>query len=123
MDHHIKFNASGIPKSLTKAHGTRHVLRVFFSTQNEEIENRKALRQRNMTQRRERFEKRSRSDPEYVKSLDMKECMLEVQGMLIGKLAAQENHFKGLAIVLGFDVVDFEERVKEVEEVIQALQY
>ena len=73
--------------------------------------------------RRERLEELSSSDPEYVKSLDIKECMLEVQGMLVGKLAAEENHFKELAVLPGFSIIDFEERVKEVEEVIQALQY
>lgn len=73
--------------------------------------------------RRERLEHLANSDAEYAKSLDIKECMLEVQGMLVGKLAAEENHFKGLAVLSGFHVIDFKERVKEVEEVIQALQY
>jgi len=73
--------------------------------------------------RRERLEELSHSDPEYIKSLDIKECMLEVQGMLVGRLAAEENHVKGLVVIPGFCITDFEERVKEVVEVIQALQY
>ncbi len=36
----------------------------------------------------------------------------------MGKLATEENHFKGLAVLPGFYIIDFEERVKEVEEVI-----
>ncbi len=65
----------------------------------------------------------SNPDPEYRKLLDTKECTLEVQGMLIGKLTAEENHFKGLAVLPGFCITDFEERAKEVGEVIQGLQY
>lgn len=49
--------------------------------------------------------------------------MLEVQGMLLGKLATEENHVKGLAVLPGFYITDFEEPDKEVGEVIQALQY
>lgn len=76
-----------------------------------------------MIRRRKRLEELAHSDPEYAKALDTKECMLEVQGMLLGKLATEENHLKGLAVLPGFCITDFEERVKEVGEVIQALQY
>ncbi|KAL2056561.1 hypothetical protein ABVK25_002955 [Lepraria finkii] len=97
--------------------------RKFSSTQDEEIQTRRLLRHQNMAKRRERLKELSDSDPEYAKSLDIKECMLEVQGMLVGKLAAEENHLKGLAVLPGFCITDFEERLKEVAEVIQALQY
>ena len=49
--------------------------------------------------------------------------MLEVQGILIGKLAAKENYFKGLAVLSSFYIINFKERAKEVGEVIQGLQY
>ena len=48
----------------------------------------------------------------------MKECMLEVQGMLLGKLAAEENRLKGLTDTPSRSIADFDERVKEVEEAI-----
>ena len=62
------------------------------------------------------------SHPAYIQALDTKECMLEVQGMLLGRLAMEENHIKGLAILHGFRTVDFGKRAKEVGEAIQALQ-
>jgi len=119
----LKFNAIGGTKNPTTESGTRRRPRIFSSTQDEEIQKGRELRDRNTMKRRERLEELSKSDPEYAKSLDIKECMLEVQGMLVGKLAAEENHFKGLAVLPGFCITDFDERVKEVEEVIHALQY
>ncbi len=119
----LKFNAIGGTKNPTTESGTRRRPRIFSSTQDEEIQKGRELRDRNTVKRRERLEELSKSDPEYAKSLDIKECMLEVQGMLVGKLAAEENHFKGLGVLPGFCITDFDERVKEVEEVIHALQY
>ncbi len=119
----LNFNAMGGTKNPTTESGTRRRRRIFPSTQDEEIRKGRELRDQNAVKRQKRLEELSRSDPEYAKSLDIKECMLEVQGMLVGKLAAEENHFKGLAVLPRFCITDFEERVKEVEEVIQALQY
>ena len=48
----------------------------------------------------------------------MKEYMLEVQGMLLKKLAAEENRLKRLTDTLSRSIADFDKRVKEVKEVI-----
>jgi len=53
----------------------------------------------------------------------MKECMLEVQGMVLGKLAAEENHLKRLGETSNRPIANFDDRVKEVEEVIRSMQY
>lgn len=53
----------------------------------------------------------------------MKACMLEVQGMLLGKLAAEENRLKGLAETSSPPIANFDERVTEVEEVMRSMQY
>ena len=96
---------------------------MFSSCQDDEIQQMRRLRHQKTVDRRARLKGLSESDPEYAKSLDIKECMLEVQGMLMGKLAAEQNRCKGLAVRPGFGVVDLEERVKETEEAIQTLQY
>ncbi len=49
--------------------------------------------------------------------------MLEVQGMLLGKLVVEENRLKGLAEDLGSSIANFDERVQEIEEVIRFVQY
>ena len=46
-----------------------------------------------------------------------------IAGDVGGKLAAEENHFEGLAVLLDYRITDFNERAKEVGEVIQALRY
>jgi hypothetical protein len=62
-------------------------------------------------------------NPELSKALDMNECMLEVQGMVLGKLAAEENHLKRLGETSNRPIANFDDRVKEIEEVIRSMQY
>lgn len=121
----MKFNlrATGGAKYLMIEARPKRRRRMFSSTQDDEIQHMRRLRYQNTLKRRERLEELSNSDPEYAKALDIKECMLEVQGVLMGKLATKQNHFKELAILPGICNVDFEERVKKTEEVIKALQY
>ena len=118
----MDLNAIGAISNLKIESGIR-CRRKFISTQDAEIRKRRELRHQNTVKRRGRLEELAHSDPEYAKALDIKECMLEVQGMLLGKLAAEENHFKGLAVLPSFSITDFEERIREIEDVIQALQY
>lgn len=49
--------------------------------------------------------------------------MLEVQGMLLGELAAKENRLRELTETPSHLIADFVERVKEVEEVIRSMHY
>lgn len=71
------------------------------------------------------LEKLSYSDSEHAKLLDIRECMLEVQKMLLQKLTAAEDHFKKVAVIVRFFIIkiSFEKWVKEIVKVIQALQY
>ena len=119
----FRFNASrGIETFAVKAR-SRYDRKKFPSTQDKETLEWRMLRHRNIKRRRKRLEDLAHSDLEYTKALDTKDCMLEVQGILLGKLAIEENHIKGFTMQADFYITDFEERVKEVEEVIQALQY
>lgn len=59
----------------------------------------------------------------YLKSFDMKECMLKIQEMLMKKLAAEVNHFKRLTVIFELFITDFDERVKKITKIIQMLQY
>jgi hypothetical protein len=49
--------------------------------------------------------------------------MLEIQLVILGKLATDENHLKGLVEVPRKVVVNFDERVKEVAEALTMLRY
>ena len=71
----------------------------------------------------ERLNELSALNSEVLKALDIKECMLEVPGMLLGKLAAEENRLKGLAEDSDPLIANFDERVQEVEKVIRSMQY
>lgn len=117
----IGLNASRRPAKSTTEHGaTRPGPQSYQNTQEDEIQK---LHRQNIEKRQQRLGELSASDPEYTKELDLKECMLEVQAVLIGRLAAEENHLKGLVETSEPSDVNFDERVKDVEEAIQALQY
>lgn len=55
--------------------------------------------------------------------IDVKECMLEIKLVILGKLAANENHLKGLVEVPRKVVVNFNKRVKEVAKALTILKY
>jgi hypothetical protein len=38
-------------------------------------------------------------NPEFLHALDVKKCVLEIQAIILGKLAAVENHLKGFSDV------------------------
>ncbi|MCJ1365656.1 hypothetical protein MMC16_004781 [Acarospora aff. strigata] len=118
----LGFNASRGPRPVTE-HGKSNRPRREWLGQDEGIQKGKELRRQNWAKRRKRLDELSAVNPELSKALDMKECMLEVQGMLLGELASEENRLKELAETSSRPIADFDERVKEVEEVIQSMQY
>ncbi len=119
----LGLNASRGPRPATEHRKTNRPRRKWQAAQDEEIQKGKELRVQNWAKRRERLNKLSALNPEVSKALDMKECMLEVQGILLGKLAAEENRLKGLVEDSGPPIANFDERVQEVEEVIRSMQY
>ena len=108
----LGFNASRGPRPATGQGKSDRPRRKW------QIEKGKELRCQNWAKRCERLNELSALNPELSKALDMKECMLEVQGILLGKLAAEEKRLKGLTETPSRPIADFDERVKEVEEVI-----
>jgi hypothetical protein len=48
--------------------------------------------------------------------------MLETQAKILRKLAAEENQLKGLTEIGNCEMIDFNTRVKEVEEAITMLK-
>lgn len=69
------------------------------------------------------LEERSAPDLDYIQALDQKQSVLEVQALLLGKLAAKENNLKGLGKAFESSDMSFEKRVSEVEEALRALRY
>jgi len=116
-------NASRGPKPATEHRKTDRPRRKWKAIQHEEIQKGKELRLQNWAKRRERLDELSALNPEISKALDIKECLLEVQATLIGKLAVKENHIKGLMETPDPSEIKFDEMVKDVEEAIRALQY
>ena len=116
-------NASRGPRPATEHRKTDRSQRKWKAFQQEEIEKGKELRLQNWAKRRERLDELSAMNPEISKALDIKECLLEVQATLIGKLADKENHVKGLMETPDPSDIDSDEMVKDVEEAVRALQY
>jgi len=53
----------------------------------------------------------------------MKECMLKMQRMILKKLTVEENHLKRLEEISNRLIANFDDRVKEIEEMIRSMQY
>jgi len=119
----LGLNASRGPKPATEHRMTDRPRRKWKAIQHEEIQKGKELRLQNWAKRRERLDEVSALNPEISKALDIKECLLDVQATLIGKLTVKENHTKGLVETPDPSEINFDEMVKDVEEVIRALQY
>ena len=115
-------SASRGPRPTIGHRQTDRPQRKWPAAQDEEIQKGKELRCQNRAKRCEWLNELSALNPELSKARDMKECMLEVQGILLGKLAAEENRLKGLTETPSRSIADVDERVKEVEEVIQSMQ-
>jgi len=69
----------------------------------------------------ENLEDQPTSVQDYLKALDITECLLEVQAMFMRKLANEENRLKALADGHTLSLAEFDELVKEVEGSIQAM--
>jgi len=116
----LELNASRGRRSATVFGKTNRPRRKLLITQDEKVQEGKKLRCQNWAKRRERL---SALNPKLSKALDMKECMLKVQRMLLRKLAVEKNRLKGLAEILSSSIANFDERVKEIEEVMRSMQY
>lgn len=92
----LGLNVSRGPRPATGHRKTNQPERKWKPTQDEEIQKGKELRVQNWAKRRECRDELSALNPGVLKALDMKECVLEVQATLMGTLAAEENHIKGL---------------------------
>jgi len=53
----------------------------------------------------------------------MKECMLKMQRMILRKLAVKENHLKRLEEISNQSIANFDDKVKEIKEMIRSMQY
>ena len=116
--HQLRLNASRGPRPAIEYRQTDRPRRKWLATQDQAIQKGKELRYQNWAKRCRRLDELSVLNTELSKALDMKECMLEVQGILLGKLAVEENRLNRPSETLGRSIADFDERVREVEEAI-----
>jgi len=65
------------------------------------------------------------SNHEFLQALDTKECVLEIQAVILGKIAAEENILKGVSNVSQIEVTlaKFTERREELETALLLLKY
>jgi hypothetical protein len=108
----IRVNASRGGKGLGMDHNSLPDLRI----KKQEIHTHKRLNER------VRPKNGLASDFEGLDALEPKECMLEIQAMILRQLAADENCLKGFSSAARLTVVEFQSRVKEVEEALRMLK-
>lgn len=94
-----------------------------FQSREDGIKQKKELYLQKRAKQHEQLEEQLATNLEFLQALDVKECMLEIQSVMLGKLAAEENHLKGYAEVPGLVVLNFDERVREKEEALTMLKF
>jgi hypothetical protein len=119
----IQINASRCAKGSTGMLRTKVSTRRIFNSRADGIKEKKELYLQKRAKQRQQLEEQSGENLELLHELDVKECMLEIKSVILGKLAADENHLKGLVKAPGKEVVNFDERVKEVAEALTMLKY
>jgi len=119
----IKVNTSRGLKGSTTALRVKPHTRKKFNSLEDGVKEKKELYLQKRAKQRQQVEEQSAENFELLEQLDVKECMLEIQSVILRKLAADENHLKGLVEVPGKVVVNFDERVKEVAEALTMLRY
>lgn len=90
---------------------------------NDGLEWRKNLYLQRRAKERQQVENNLGSNLQFLQTLGAKECMFEVQGVILGRLAKLENDLKGSVENPRVFPVNFDERVKEVEEALLMLRY
>ncbi|MCJ1476738.1 hypothetical protein MMC13_005407 [Lambiella insularis] len=83
---------------------------------------RELYEQQRLQQCRE-LEEGSVSNLAYIQVLDQKQSILEIQAIVLGRLAADENWVRGLEELSYPPIMPFDQRINEVEEALRALQY
>jgi hypothetical protein len=112
----LQLNASRSSRSTTKDEAIRRIPQYL-----RELQRRRELHLRRRAAQYENLEDQPTSVQDYLKALDITECLLEVQAMFMRKLANEENRLKALADGHTLSLAEFDELVKEVEGSIQAM--
>jgi len=119
----LEFNASEESRFTTEHEKSNRSWRKWLITQDEKIQKRKKLCSQSWAKCRERLNELFVLNSKLSKALDMKECMLKMQRMILKKLAVEENHLKRLEEISNQLIANFDDRVKEIEEMIRSMQY
>jgi hypothetical protein len=121
----IRINASRGEKGPPPYGRVKSHSRGKLQSSEDGLKRRKELHLQKRAKRREQLEENLVSNHEFLQALDAKECVLEIQAVILGKLAAEENLLKGVTDVPEVEVTlaKFAERVEELEEALSMLKY
>ena len=121
----IPVNASKGQKGSTGLRGRRFNPQKHSQDSVEELKLAKERHSLKRAGERDKLQRGSPSNREFLQGLDAKECVLEIQAMILGKLAAEENKLKGLADDCKTQQTQeqFSGRMQDVVEAISVLKY
>jgi hypothetical protein len=120
----INVNASKGKKNFAGVKHTAQSLKTkFLNAEEAAIRKGKQSYEEKRKRQRQQLEAQDGPNIQYLLLFDKKDSTLELQAILLGKLAAEENSLKGFGTSSSSSTPDFDKRVTEVEEAIRALQY
>jgi hypothetical protein len=83
---------------------------------------RKSYRQKQIEKQKKR-KKQSIFNSKYSTNLNIKECILNVQAIYLKQLVVEKNHVKEFAKISDSEIINLKKNKKEIEKVLQKLQY
>ena len=101
----------------------QHAPRRLHNARDELIRKGKEMYEQKRLKRCRQLEAGSAPNLAHEQALVQKQSVLEIQSILLGKLAAEENYLKGLGGVSKPSILPFDKRVTELEEALRALSY
>jgi len=79
-----------------------------FQNNEDEFKQKKKLHIQKRIKQHEQLEKQSAMNLEFLKTLNVKKCMLKIQSMMLEKFAAEKNQLKKLVKVSELMILNFD---------------
>jgi hypothetical protein len=96
---------------------------IFQSDRDKALARKRELYRQKQIEKHKKHKKQSIFNQEYSTGLNIKECVLNIQALYLKQLVVEENHVREFAKIPGSEIISLKKNIKEVEKILQELQY
>jgi hypothetical protein len=96
---------------------------TFQSDRNKKLARERELYRQKQIEKQKKRKEQSIFNSKYSTDLNIKECVLNVQAIYLKQLIVEENHVKKFAKISDSKIINLKKNKKEIEKMLQELQY